>query len=347
MKEREKSLKKVFSLGANVRPLFSSKKIRMKHLTLAQRYALKAYLECGKSKSEIAKQLGVDRSTIYREIKRNCRKNGTYNPDFANELAIERKERFCNYRKFDLTKQKLIDNWIINEQWSPEQIKGYCDKNNIDMVSHERIYQYIRKDKLKGGEIYKNLRHKLKHRNRPVSGKHEVIKNKVSIENRPDVINNKERFGDWEIDLIVGKNNKGAMVTIVERKTAMIMIQKLENGKNANCLADTVINMLLPYKNGVKSITSDNGSEFAKHEKIAKKLQADFYFAHPYSSWERGLSEYSNKLIRQYIPKKSNFNNFDEKFIKQVQHKINRRPRKNLEFETPKTAFFNYVALAS
>ncbi|HET55352.1 MAG TPA: IS30 family transposase [Ignavibacteria bacterium] len=168
---------------------------------------------------------------------------------------------------------------------------------NIEMVSHERIYQYIRKDKLKGGEIYKHLRHKLKHRKRPVSGKYEVIKNKVSIEKRPDVINNKDRFGNWEINRIAGKHNKGAIVTIVERKTAMIMIRKLKNGKNADSLADTVIDMLLPYRNSVKSITSDNGTEFARHERIAKKLHIDFYFAHPYSSWERGLSEYSNKLI--------------------------------------------------
>ena len=318
----------------------------MKHLTLEQRYALNAYLECGKSKSDIAKKLGVDRSTIYREIKRNSRKRGIYNADFANELAEERKERFCLYRTFDSAKQKLIDNWITKEQWSPEQIKGYCDKNGIAMVSHERIYQYIREDKLNGGSLYKELRHKLKHRNRPVSGKHEIIKNKTSIELRPAVIDNKERFGDWEIDLIVGKNNKGAMVTIVERKTAMIMIRKL-NGKNADCLADTVIDMLLPYKNRVLSITSDNGTEFARHEKIAKKLQTDFYFAHPYASWERGLSEYSNKLIRQYIPKKSNFDNFDNEFIKQVQYKINRRPRKNLAFETPKNVFFKFVAFAS
>jgi len=347
MKEREKSPKSIFSLNANVRPLVSSKKLQMKHLTLAQRYALKAYLECGKPKGELAKLLSVDRSTVYREIKRNSRKQGVYNSDFANQLAEERKERFCLQRKFDPGKQKLIDNWLIEEQWSPEQIKGHCDENCIEMVSHERIYQYIREDKLRGGNMYKHLRHKLKHRKRPVSGRHEVIKNKVSIEQRPDVINNKERFGDWEIDLIVGKNNKGAMITIVERKTAMVMIRKLVNGKNADSLADTVIDMLLPYKNIVKSITSDNGSEFARHEKIAQKLQADFYFAHPYSSWEKGLSEYSNKLIRHYITKKSNFNSFDEEFIKQVQHKINRRPRKNLNFKMPKDVFFKCVALAS
>ena len=285
----------------------------MRHLTLQQRYALKAYLECGKNKSEAAILLGVDRSTVYREIKRNSRKTGVYNPDFAHELAEERKERFCNYRRFDAAKQGLIEKLIKKEQWSPEQIKGYCDKNEMDMVSHERIYQFIRQDKINGGQIYRYMRHKLKHRKRPLSGKHELIKNKVSIEDRPDVINNKQRFGDWEIDLIMGKHNKGAMVTLVERKTAMILIRKLEEGKNADNLADTVIKMLLPYKNAVKSITSDNGSEFARHEKIAKRLQAKFYFAHPYSSWERGLSEYSNKLIRQYIPKKTNFDIFEIK----------------------------------
>jgi IS30 family transposase len=170
-------------------------------------------------------------------------------------------------------------------------------------LSHERIYQYIRRDKLDGGCLYKNTRHRLKHRKRPVGGKKEVIKDEKSIDSRPEVINNKERFGDWEIDLIVGKENRGAMVTIVERTTSMIMIRKLKNGKNADELAKTVIDMMMPYKEFVKSITSDNGSEFARHMKIAKKLDAEFYFAHPYSSWERGLSEYSNKLIRQYIPK--------------------------------------------
>lgn len=318
----------------------------MKHLTLEQRYALKAYLECDKTKSEAAKLLGIHKSTVYREVKRNSSKRGNYNPDLANVLATERKERFCQNRKFDSSKQKLIENWIKEEQWSPEQIKGYCDKNNIAMVSHERIYQHVRADKRNGGELYKHMRHKLKNRSRPVSGKHETIKNKVSIDHRPEIVDNKGRFGDWEIDLIVGENNKGAMVTIVERKTSMVLIRKLNDGKKAESLANVVVEMLLPYKNSVKTITSDNGTEFAQHERIAEKLKADFYFAHPYSSWERGLSEYSNKLIRQYIPKKSNFDNFDDEYIKQVQYKINRRPRKNLGFKTPKNVFFDFVAFA-
>ncbi len=319
----------------------------MKHLTIQQRYAIKAYQECGKTISSIAILIGVHKSTISREFKRNSTKRGVYNPDFANELADERKERFCKHRKFDDHKKKLIKHWITQEQWSPEQIKGYCDANGIEMVSHERIYQEIREDKQNGGDLYKHLRHKLKHRSRPVSGKREVIKNKVSIDDRPDIINNKQRFGDWEIDLIVGKENKGAIVTIVERKTAMVMMRKLEHGKNADSLADTVIDMLLPYKDVIKSITSDNGSEFARHEKIAQKLQTLFFFAHPYSSWERGLSEYSNKLIRQYIPKQSNFDTFDEEYIKQVQYKINRRPRKTLNFKLPKNVFYKFVALAA
>ena len=318
----------------------------MNHLTIKQRYALKAYLECGITKTEIAKRLGVNRSTIHRELRRNRSKKGKYNPDFAQVVAQERKERLSNNRSFNSYKQKLIDKWITKEQWSPEQIKGYCDNNNIEMVSHERIYQYIRQDKANGGKLYKYLRHQLKHRKRPVSGRHQIIKNKVSIDERPDIINNRERFGDWEIDLIIGKNNKGAIVTIVERTTAMIMMRKLKKGKNAQNLADTVIDMLLPYKDVVKSITSDNGSEFAKHQLIAQKLQTQFFFAHPYSSWERGLSEYSNKLIRQYIPKQSEFNKFDDEFIKQVQYKINRRPRKNLNFKIPKDLFFQSVAFA-
>ncbi len=316
----------------------------MKHLTLEQRYAIQAYLNCGKGKKEIASLLGVHRSTIYRELDRNKNKRGGYHPDYAHELAQERKERFYSVRKLDRNMQKRIEYWISEEQWSPEQIKGYCDAQAIEMVSHERIYQYIREDKSKGGDLFQHLRHRLKHRKRPISGKQQNIKNKTMIDQRPDIINNKERFGDWEIDLIIGKNQKGAILTLVERTTTMIMMKKLEKGKNAAGLAKTVIDMLLPYKSSVKSITSDNGSEFAQHEIIAKKLQAKFYFAHPYASWERGLSEYSNKLIRQYIPKKSNFDNFDEEYIKKTQYKINRRPRKNLNFKLPKDLFFNAVA---
>jgi len=315
----------------------------MKHLTKEQRYQIKAYLDCGKTKTYIAQVLNVNKSTICREIKRNSRKRGSYNPNFAQELATERKERFASNRKFTDTIEKYVKNKIKQEQWSPEQIVGYCRANNIPMVSHERIYAYLRKNKLEGGDLYKNLRHKLKHRKRPVSGKQNTIKDRVSIDLRSEKINNKERFGDWEIDLIIGKDQKGAIVTIVERTTAYFLMRKLPFGKNAVELANVVVEMLLPYKKYVHSITSDNGKEFAEHKTISTKLLSDFFFAHPYASWERGLSEYTNKLIRQYIPKKSIFNKFNDQQISDIQYKINRRPRKNLNYDCPKNVFFNFV----
>ncbi|MDA3819244.1 MAG: IS30 family transposase [Candidatus Delongbacteria bacterium] len=319
------------------------KVMNMKHLTKEQRCQIKAYLQCGKSKIFIAEALEVHKTTIYREISRNSTKTGIYNPDYAQEIAIERKDRFNLVRKFDDYTQKIVKHYIENEQWSPEQIVGHCKSHNIPMVCHERIYAYIRKDKLNGGSLYKHLRHRLKHRKRPVGGKKVVIKDKVSIDKRSNVINNKERFGDWEIDLIVGEKNKDAIVTIAERKTAFFMMKKLPDGKNAKQLSKVVVNMLLPYKDYIHSITSDNGSEFAEHKTISKRLKTQFFFAHPYSSWERGLNEYTNKLIRQYIPKKESFTNFNDLNILDIQHKINRRPRKNLNFKNPKNLFFNFV----
>jgi len=315
----------------------------MKHLTKEQRYVIKALLSRGVSQTEIAKEIGVHKSTISRELKRNALKRGGYNPDFANELSTERKERFATNRKFTKEVERRARAYIEKDQWSPEQIVGYCRKNDIEMVSVERLYQFIREDKINGGNLYEHLRHKLKHRKRPVSGKQNTIKDRVSIDLRSDIINNKERFGDWEIDLIIGKDRKGAILTIVERTTAFLLMKKLPFGKNAKELAKTVIDMMLPYKQFVLSITSDNGKEFAEHKKISEKLLTEFFFAHPYSSWERGLSEYTNKLIRQYIPKKAIFNQYDDKYITEIQHKINRRPRKNLNYDKPYELFFNLV----
>lgn len=316
----------------------------MKQITREQRYQIEAYLTAGKSKDFIAIQLAIHRSNMYREVKRNSQKRGNYSASYAQILCEERKERLKRKRSFDQTKENLIKDHIEQEQWSPEQIVGYCKKKGIAMVSHERIYQYIRQDKEQGGGLYKHLRHRLKHRKRPVGGKHISIKNRVSIDDRPQIINEKKRSGDWEIDTIVGKDGKGAIVTIVERTTAFLMMRKLPQGKNAESLADNVIDMLKPFKKQVLSITSDNGTEFAEHLKISKRLDADFFFAHPYSSWERGLNEYTNKLIRQYIPKSSDLNLYDQKYITEIQYKINRRPRKNMDFNSPKILFFNLVA---
>lgn len=313
------------------------------HISRTQRIELATLHRNGYSVNQISKQLKLHRSTVYRELKRNSRPRGSYEAYYANNLSEIRKERFAKNRKFTSKMIILIKEKLENQQWSPEQINGYCIQNNIPMVSHERIYQYIYQEKENGGKLFEHLRTgKKKYKKR--YGKHKnrkiIIKNKVSIDDRPEIINNKERYGDWEIDTIIGKNHKGAIVTVVERKSSFILIRKLK-GKNASELAIETIRLMMPYKELVHSITSDNGLEFANHEYIAQKLNAQFYFAHPYSSWERGLSEYSNKLIRQYIPKKSSFNEFSTDYLNEVNIKLNNRPRKILNFNSPLNVFIN------
>jgi len=323
------------------------------HISVEQRIKIEALLKAGHKASFIAKQLGIHRSSIYRELKRNQTKTGKYNAVFAQELSEEQKERFSHNRSFTFSMEKFIIEKLSKEQWSPEQIWGYCKENNIDMVSHESIYKFVYQDKDKGGLLYKNLRvasKKYRKRYGAGKGKRCIIKDKVSIDERPECINNKQRVGDWEIDTIVGKDNKGAIVTIAERATAFVLIAKL-NGKNAQELAEAVVKLMIPFKELVLSITSDNGTEFAMHKYISKRLDALFYFAHPYSSWERGLNEYTNRLIRQYIPKKTDFKNINNLNINKITMKLNRRPRKNLNYNTPGkvflTKFDNNVALAS
>ena len=323
------------------------------HITVEQRIKIETLLKAGHKASFIAKQLNIHLSSYYRELKRNKTKTGKYNAAFAQELSEEQKERFSRNRSFTFSMEKFIREKLSKEQWSPEQIRGYCKENNIDMVSHESIYKFVYQDKNKGGVLYKNLRvasKKYRKRYGAGKGKRCIIKDKVSIDERPECINNKQRVGDWEIDTIVGKDNKGAIVTIAERATAFVLIAKL-NGKNAQELAEAVVKLMIPFKELVLSITSDNGTEFAMHKYISKRLDALFYFAHPYSSWERGLNEYTNRLIRQYIPKKTDFKNINNLNINKITMKLNRRPRKNLNYNTPGkvflTKFDNNVALAS
>jgi len=313
-----------------------------KHISSQQRIELASLHRNGHGVNDISKQLNLHRSTIYRELKRNSKPRGSYEAYYANNMSEIRKERFSKNRKLTSQMVVFIKEKLEKQQWSPEQIHGYCIKNNTLMVSHERIYQYIYQDKENGGNLFKHLRTgQKKYKKR--YGKHKnpkiIIKNKVSIDERPEVINNKERYGDWEIDTIIGKNHKGAIVTIVERKSSFILIRKLK-GKNASELAKETIRLMMPYKELVHSITSDNGTEFANHEYIAQKLNAQFYFAHPYSSWERGLSEYSNKLIRQYVPKKTDFEEYSIEYLNKVNIKLNNRPRKLLDFNLPINVFF-------
>lgn len=315
----------------------------MKHLNQSQRYVISALHKKGFSQSEIAKELGVHKSTISRELKRNVTKTGKYNPTQAQQYAEIRKERFCSNRVFTKTIEQRVRSYLEQEQWSPEQIHGYCKKHQIEMVSVERIYQYIREDKKNGGVLYQYLRHRLKHRKRPVGNSKERIKDRVSIEQRPEKVNRREEFGHWEADLICGKNHQGFLLTLTERVSKMLFICYLPKGKNAKGVAEAIKNTLLPYKSVVHSITMDNGLEFSAHKEVSKSLEADIYFTHPYSSWEKGQIENMNKLIRQYYKKEDIINKDKTMNIKQIQIKINRRPRKNLNYEKPFQLFFKFV----
>ncbi|GHT54130.1 IS30 family transposase [Bacteroidia bacterium] len=318
--------------------------MKNKQLISSQRYQIQSLLQVGTPKKRIAEVIETSVSSVYREINRNKGKRG-YTAASAQEYCDIRKERYRGNRKFTQAMEKDVREKITIDQWSPQQICGEARLKGLSMVSHERIYQFIRKDKANGGRLWMHTRHKLKHRKRPVTGKRITIKNKVSIELRPAIVDNRERCGDWEIDTIIGKDGKGAILTLTERLTGFLLMEKLPMGKQAEPLAKVAVRILYAYKQTVHTITSDNGSEFAAHEFIAKKLKADFYFAHPYSSWERGLNENTNGLIRQYIIKGSDFDLYSDNFIRLVQNKINRRPREKLFFQSPSKIFYASLLL--
>ena len=200
----------------------------------------------------------------------------------------------------------------------------------------------IRKDKAEGGTLYKHCRHKLKHRARPVGGRRISIPNRTSISERPTEVDGK-RFGDFEMYTIVGKGNHGAIVTLIERSTNMLFMRKLKKGKNAKELARTVIHLLSPFKEHIKSITTDNGTEFACHEMIGKSLGVNIYFTVPYASWQKGAIENTNGLIRQYVSKTETFEHVSHQQITRYSKKINVRPRKKLEFKTPQECFYEQI----
>ena len=304
-----------------------------KQLTSEQRYTISVLLSKGLKKKEIAEAIGVSNSTITRELQRNSNKRGVYKWEIAQKQAEKRSKRTPGNRAISKAIWSSVKHYLVDEQWSPEQISGYLAKDGIK-ISHETIYAWIREDKRNRGTLYKHLRHRLKHRKKYVGAGRSCIINRKSIHERPAEADGK-RFGDLEMDTIVGPNNQQAIVTLVDRNTNMLFMKKLKYGKDAKNLALTVIEMLKPIKKKLKTITTDNGKEFSAHEIISEALGVDVFFTDPYSSWQKGAIENANGLIRQYIPKKVSFNDYDDKDIKDIEEKINRRPRKKLGFETP------------
>lgn len=310
-------------------------------LTSQQRSQIFAYLQDGIARKIICERVGISQSTLCRELKRNSGKYGRYTWQLAHQKAMERRERICVNRR---TPKWIVDKALCllkEKDWSPEQISGHLRREDIT-ISHERIYQEIRADAT--GQLKKHCRHKMKYRHhkerkRKTAGR-TLIPERISIHERPSEADG-TRFGDWEMDLVIGKGQKSAVLTMVERKTNMFLQTKLSS-KKPDVVALAAWRLLLPYKANVLTITTDNGIEFMNHRWLAKRIGATVYFADPFCSGQKGAVENANKLLRQYFPKGTDFREVDQSDLDAVQAKINRRPRKKLAFSSPLVEFFKH-----
>ncbi len=315
-------------------------------LTQEQRYQIYALMKAEHNQTEIARLINVHKSTISREVRRNRGMKG-YRPKQAHQFSLNRRKKTkCLIKTSTWT---LIETSLCKE-WSPEQVSGWLEENYVLQISHEWIYQHILMDKQAGGDLHRHLRCQKKRRKRYGSyDRRGRLKNRVSIDERPVIVDTRQRLGDWEVDTIIGKGHRHAIVSLTERKARLALLRKVER-KTAQAVADAVIELLKTLSVQTHTITADNGKEFADHERIARDLCANIYFAHPYSSWERATNENMNGLIRQYFPKKHNFATITETEIEFVMERLNNRPRKCLGFKTPNQIFFNrlpVVALGS
>jgi len=304
-------------------------------LTYDERCQISALKARGDRPSQIARQLSRDRSTISREIKRNS---------FAEKYQGSQAETQSQQRRFrkptKMTPQlALTVEEKLKLQWSPEQISGRL-KIEATKISHETIYKYVWRDKQRGGSLYKHLRHqgkKYNNRSKGTAGRG-CIPNRVDIDQRPSIVDEKTRVGDWELDTIIGAEHDGAIVSMVDRHSKFTHLIKVPN-KTAALVRDAIVEKLDPVRNFVHTLTSDNGKEFACHEEVSSLLQADFFFAKPYHSWERGLNEHTNGLVRQYLPKGTGFSSCSQEVLNEIEIRLNQRPRKVLNFQTPQEVF--------
>jgi IS30 family transposase len=314
-----------------------------RQLTRGQRYQISILMKAGHSQTCIATLVDCHKSTISRELRRNRGPRGYY-PAQANKLARQRHR--AAYHSHITTETWRQVELLLRQQWSPEQIAGWLKREKQPTVSHERIYLYVYADKRGGGLLHSHLRSQKKQRKR-YSGyiRRGQIPNRTSIDERPKIVASKGRFGDWEADTIIGARHKGGILSLVERKSKLTRLRKLAT-KGASEMKHASVTVLAPLAARVHTITVDNGKEFCEHEQIAAALQARIYFAHPYASWERGLNENTNGLVRQYFPKKYEFSRITDQDLQQVEDLLNNRPRKTLGYRTPNEVFFKEPSVA-
>jgi IS30 family transposase len=306
-------------------------------LTKEARYQISALVKAGQTQTQIAMIIGCHKSSISRELKRNRTPSG-YWGSYAQASARQRRHQSHQPRISAKTWQTVEQ--LLAEDWSPQQITGRLRLERQPSVSPERIYLYIYADKRRGGSLHRHLRSQKQQRRRDRGyQKRGQIPNRVSIEQRPAIVNQKRRYGDWEGDTLVGAQRKSALFTATERKSKLQLLCKLAN-KSAPELRARSIALFTPFKDRVFTITFDNGKEFCEHEAIGAQLGARIYFAHPYASWERGLNENTNGLLRQYFPKGSDLAQLTDAQVQRAADRLNNRPRKTLGYRTPNEVFF-------
>jgi IS30 family transposase len=308
-------------------------------LTSEERYYIWIGLKKGDSIRQIARDIGRSHTTISREITRNTGKKG-YRHQQAQNKAIARHKHKQKAIKMDDALKSIVTACLMQD-WSPEQISGWLKKTRGINLHHETIYRFILSDKKHNGLLYKHLRHQgKKYRKRYGHPNNRTgIPNRVDIDERSEKINNREEFGHWEADTIIGKGHQGAIVTLDERISKLRMAYPV-NSKQACKVSFAISTVLKPISTWVKSITYDNGKEFAQHEVVNEQLESLSYFAKPYHSWERGQNENANGLLRQYFPKSMVLVDIAFEEVRMAVHKLNSRPRKCLEFKTPYEVFY-------
>ena len=302
------------------------------HLSLGERYQIYALIGAEHSINFIARALNRSPSTILREIRRNKSLRG-YRVNNAHKKACARRSNNA------LSIIADVWDWVtdkLKENWSPQQIAGVHGG-----LSHMSIYRYIWTNKRKGGRLWQCLRRKAKpYRQRLTAETRGRINDRVSIHERPSIVDARTRIGDWEADTIIGQHHKQAIVTLVEHKTGLLKMKRVDN-KTAQQVSEAMIELLKPVRLQVKTITSDNSKEFAQHKKVKQKLFSSFFFADAYASWQRGTNENTNGLIREYLPKGCDFRQVSDDEMQDIENKLNNRPRKRLGFKTPMQAFYN------
>jgi transposase, IS30 family len=308
----------------------------MGHITESQRYTIEVMHKAGHKQVEIANTIGRDKSVVSREINRNCDgRSGDYRSDLAQRKYRKRQKEKPKHKRFTSEVQKDVEE-LISQDYSPEQAVETLKKQGKPSVSTERVYQHIWQDKKKGGTLHTHLRHQGRRYRKRGNQKDNrgIIKNRIDIDKRPKIVEERSRFGDLEVDLIIGKNHKQAIVTINDRASGMLKMRKVES-KKADIVSRAIVAELEDWIPYLHTITADNGKEFADHQYVAQELNIDHYFAKPYHSWERGSNENLNGLIRQYFKKSTDFSTLTDKQIKEIENKINNRPRKRFNYENP------------